>query len=107
MNNIYAITCFEVAHSLIFLKMAADTIDEVKKLSCLIADSAAFIRNVDLQTLTERVFTIQEVISEIRDSATRKRLAVLPYEVEFREPSTESIKTGKIFCYCLATIFLK
>lgn len=90
-----------------FLKMAADTIDEVKKLSCLVADSAAFIRNVDLETLTERVFTIHEVISEIRDSATRKRLAVLPYEVEFREPSAESIKTSKAIFFLLFTMVLK
>ena len=84
-------------HDVVILKMAADTINEnneVKKLSCLIADSGAFIRNVDLQNVTEKVFTIHDVIKEIRDSATRQRLAVLPYEVEFREPSAESIKAG-------------
>ena len=85
---------FPFAHSS-FFKMAAETTDEEKKLSCLIADSAAFLRNVGLQNLAERIFTIREVITEIRDSATRKRLAVLPYEVEFREPSVDSINTGK------------
>ena len=67
---------------------------ESKKLKCIVADSAAFLKNVDLQNLSERIFTINEVIREIRDSATRKRLAVLPYEIEFREPSTESISAG-------------
>ena len=64
------------------------------KLPCIVADSAAFIRNVDLQNLSERIFTIGEVINEIRDTATKQRLAVLPYEIEFREPSAECLKNG-------------
>merc|ERR1712142_1257996 len=35
--------------------------------------------------------TIREVVAEIRDSATKQRLAVLPYELNFREPSAQSI----------------
>jgi len=59
---------------------------------CLVADSAAFIRNVNLQTIGENVYTIGDVVNEIRDSATKQRLAVLPYELNFREPSSESLK---------------
>jgi len=62
------------------------------KLPCLIADSAAFIRNVDLDALSAKVFTIPDVLSEIRDPTTRQRLQVLPYDVHMREPSHESIK---------------
>lgn len=62
-----------------------------EKLTCLVADSAAFLRNVDLENLTHNVFTIGDVIREIRDSATKQRLAVLPYEINFRVPSAESI----------------
>merc|ERR1712142_1356468 len=35
--------------------------------------------------------TIREVVAEIRDSATKQRLAVLPYELNYREPSAQSI----------------
>merc|ERR1719494_1599497 len=45
-----------------------------------------------MQELAERVVTIQDVLNEIRDAATRQRLAVLPYELDFREPSIESVK---------------
>jgi len=62
-------------------------------LQCLVADSAAFLKNAQLHKISCRIFTIQEVISEIKDSATRQRLSVLPYTIEFREPSTESIRT--------------
>ena len=63
-------------------------------LPCLIADSAAFLKNAPLQQMADKIFTIQDVISEIRDATTRHRLAVLPYTIEFREPSTESVKIG-------------
>lgn len=61
------------------------------KLPCVVADAAAFLRNVDLANLGDRVFTIREVVAEIRDSATKQRLAVLPYELNFRTPSVESL----------------
>ena len=61
----------------------------------LVADSAAFLKNVQLQNIANRIFTVQDVVHEIRDAATRQRLAVLPYEIEFREPSTESVKTSE------------
>jgi len=62
------------------------------RLPCLVADAAAFLRNVDLQNLGNRIFTIREVVSEIRDAATKQRLAVLPYDLDFRTPSAESIQ---------------
>merc|ERR1719334_349337 len=52
---------------------------------------AAFLRNADLQNLSHKVFTVREVVAEIRDSATKQRLQVLPYELNFRTPSTESL----------------
>lgn len=63
-------------------------------LDCLVADSAAFLKNAPLQQIARKIFTIREVVGEIKDSATRQRLAVLPYTIEFREPSAESIKIG-------------
>merc|ERR1712183_511238 len=69
-----------------------NTGDEESKLDCLVADSAAFLRNADLHNLGHKVFTVREVVGEIRDSATKQRLAVLPYELNFRTPSAESLQ---------------
>ena len=74
-------------------KVRNSTMDTTK-LDCLVADSAAFLKNVDMQNLAHRIFTVKEVINEIRDAATKQRLAVLPYEIYFREPSTESLSFG-------------
>ncbi len=49
---------------------------------------------VFLQEIGESIYTIREVISEIRDKVTRQRLQVLPYELKFKEPSTECIRIG-------------
>lgn len=35
------------------------------------------------------------MVSEIRDKATRRRLAVLPYELRFREPLPEYVRLGE------------
>jgi len=69
-----------------------EDITSASKLPCLVADSAAFIRNVDLDKLASKVFTIPDVLSEIRDPTTRQRLQVLPYDIHMREPSQDAIK---------------
>lgn len=61
----------------------------------LVADSAAFIKNAPLHELCDNVYSIQDVVSEIRDAGTRQRLSVLPYEIIFREPSTEAVRIGE------------
>lgn len=65
-----------------------------EKIEILVVDSAGFLKNVPLQNITRNVFTIKEVISEIRSASVRERLAVLPYEVNFRVPSSESLHVG-------------
>nr|CAG4643283.1 EOG090X07WR [Ilyocryptus agilis] len=62
-----------------------------KKILKLVADSAAFIRNAPMQDIAEVVYTIRDVVDEIRDQATKQRLRVLPYEIKMQEPSVESI----------------
>uniref|UniRef100_A0A1X7TJQ3 Ribonuclease PIN domain-containing protein n=1 Tax=Amphimedon queenslandica TaxID=400682 RepID=A0A1X7TJQ3_AMPQE len=47
---------------------------------------------VALQDWSQTVYTIRDVISEIKDSETCQRLQVLPYELILREPSQEYIK---------------
>ena len=65
------------------------------EVNCLVVDSGPFIKGVALQDWSQTVYTIRDVISEIKDSETRQRLQVLPYELVIREPSQESIKLGK------------
>ncbi|XP_028930939.1 RNA-binding protein NOB1 [Ornithorhynchus anatinus] len=58
----------------------------------VVADAAAFLLNVALQDIGKTIYTIKEVVNEIRDKATRRRLAVLPYELHFREPCPEYVR---------------
>ncbi|KAH3769925.1 RNA-binding protein NOB1-like [Dreissena polymorpha] len=58
----------------------------------VVLDSGAFLRNAPVQNIGEKLYTISDVIHEIRDKATRQRLQVLPYELHFREPTAEAIK---------------
>uniref|UniRef100_A0A8C6Z330 RNA-binding protein NOB1 n=1 Tax=Nothoprocta perdicaria TaxID=30464 RepID=A0A8C6Z330_NOTPE len=38
------------------------------------------------------VYTVPEVVAEIRDKATRRRLAALPYELRFRRPRPDCVR---------------
>ncbi|XP_006156990.1 RNA-binding protein NOB1 [Tupaia chinensis] len=58
----------------------------------VVADAGAFLRDAPLQDIGKNIYTIREVVSEIRDKATRRRLAVLPYELRFKEPSPEYVR---------------
>ncbi|XP_010610658.1 RNA-binding protein NOB1 isoform X2 [Fukomys damarensis] len=58
----------------------------------VVADAGAFLRDAALQDIGNNIYTVREVVSEIRDKATRRRLAVLPYELRFREPLPEYVR---------------
>ncbi|XP_003747945.1 RNA-binding protein NOB1 [Galendromus occidentalis] len=62
------------------------------KVKHLVVDANAFIRNVNLQEIGENIYSLPNVVEEIRDSATRQRLQVLPYKLRLdRTPTTESL----------------
>lgn len=65
---------------------------ELDKVQNVVADAGAFIRNAPLQSIGEKIFSLPEVVREIKDKATIQRLQVLPYQLHFRQPSGESIK---------------
>ena len=65
------------------------------KIKHIVADSAAFLKNAPLHEMCENVYTIEDVVNEIRDATTRQRLSVLPYNIQFRQPSTEALHAGK------------
>ncbi|XP_007938505.1 RNA-binding protein NOB1 [Orycteropus afer afer] len=58
----------------------------------VVADAGAFLRDAPLQDIGKNIYTIREVVSEIRDKATRRRLAVLPYDLHFKEPFPEYVR---------------
>nr|XP_033799113.1 RNA-binding protein NOB1 [Geotrypetes seraphini] len=58
----------------------------------VVADAGAFLLNAALQEIGKNIYTVKEVVSEIRDKETRRRLAVLPYVLQFKEPFPENIK---------------
>jgi len=55
----------------------------------LVVDSSALIQNIKIEEYGEEIYTINEVVSEVRDKATRQRLQTIPYQFQFREPKAE------------------
>ena len=76
----------------------------MNRVQCLVVDSGPFIKGAPLQDWSETVYTIRDVISEIKDGETRQRLQVLPYELLLREPSHESVRHGEENCRCTVSI---
>nr|KAF6407585.1 NIN1 (RPN12) binding protein 1-like protein [Molossus molossus] len=64
----------------------------------VVADAGAFLRDAALQDIGKNIYTIRDVVSEIRDKATRRRLAVLPYELRFKDPFPEYVRLGELLC---------
>ena len=58
----------------------------------LVIDSGGFIKNAPLHEFGQNLITLNEVIDEIRDKETKQRLKSLPYELQFLDPDSESIK---------------
>ena len=65
-----------------------------KTIETLIVDSSVLIKNAPLKDLTNKVFTVQGVIAEIKDENTRARLQVLPYDFKIKEPTSDALKFG-------------
>ncbi|CAF2840785.1 unnamed protein product [Rotaria sp. Silwood2] len=63
-----------------------------KRVNHLVVDSSAFIRQAPLHNLTDVVYTVEDVVKEIRDIKTRESLNVLLYTLQFKEPSTDAIR---------------
>ena len=63
----------------------------------LVIDSVGFIRSPPLQEFGQNLITLHEVIEEIRDKEAKQRLKALPYDLQFVDPDTESIKVVSDF----------
>lgn len=66
-------------------------------ISVAVVDTNAVISGVQLHRIADTAVTIPEVLSEVRDKNTRQALANLPFALECKEPTEESVKAGKAF----------
>ncbi|XP_069988761.1 RNA-binding protein NOB1 isoform X1 [Penaeus vannamei] len=62
------------------------------KAKYLVADTAAFVKNVPLWEYGEEICSTPEVIGEIRDRHTKQHIQSLPVKIELKQPKPESIK---------------
>uniref|UniRef100_A0A3B5B886 RNA-binding protein NOB1 n=1 Tax=Stegastes partitus TaxID=144197 RepID=A0A3B5B886_9TELE len=58
----------------------------------VVADAGAFLKKAPLQDIGRNIYTLKDVVDEIRDRPTRRSLAFLPYQLTFKEPSPEHIR---------------
>uniref|UniRef100_A0A672ZNX3 Ribonuclease PIN domain-containing protein n=1 Tax=Sphaeramia orbicularis TaxID=375764 RepID=A0A672ZNX3_9TELE len=61
----------------------------------VVADAGAFLKKSPLQEIGRNIYTLRDVVNEIRDKPTRRSLAVLPYQLNLKEPHPEHIHTGE------------
>ena len=52
------------------------------------------ILDVFPQEIGEHIYTIPEVVSELRDSKTRQRLKSPLFELTYKQPSPEALNAG-------------
>ncbi|XP_017786399.1 PREDICTED: RNA-binding protein NOB1 [Nicrophorus vespilloides] len=77
-----------------------------KQVEHLVVDTTAFIQNAPLQDVAKKMYTVEEVVSEITNKRQLRRLCVLPYELEVKNVYPENIrvvadfakKTGDFQC---------
>ncbi|KAL4642107.1 RNA-binding protein NOB1-like [Arapaima gigas] len=65
--------------------MAATVVEHV------VADAGAFLKKAALQEIGKTIYTLKDVVDELRDKPTRRSLAFLPYKLIFKEPCPEYI----------------
>ncbi|XP_053478536.1 RNA-binding protein NOB1 isoform X1 [Ictalurus furcatus] len=58
----------------------------------VVADAGAFLKNAVLHEIGKNIYTLKDVVNEIRDKQTKKNLAFLPYKLTFKEPFPEHVR---------------
>ncbi|XP_068232747.1 RNA-binding protein NOB1-like isoform X2 [Palaemon carinicauda] len=62
------------------------------KVKHLVIDAAGFVKNLPLWEYGEELYSISEVIAELRDKATRERYESLPVAIKMRDPQPWAIR---------------
>jgi len=68
-----------------------------KKAKILVVDSNAFIKQVRIETIGQKFYTIPQVLSEVRDAKARQFMQNFPFEIIERDPSPEALKAVAAF----------
>ncbi|XP_060779235.1 RNA-binding protein NOB1 isoform X2 [Neoarius graeffei] len=58
----------------------------------VVADAGAFLKNAALHEIGKNIYTLKDVVNEIRDKQTKRNLAFLPYKLNFKEPFPEHVR---------------
>uniref|UniRef100_A0A672PW30 Ribonuclease PIN domain-containing protein n=1 Tax=Sinocyclocheilus grahami TaxID=75366 RepID=A0A672PW30_SINGR len=66
----------------------------------VVADAGAFLKRAPLQEIGKNIYTLKDVVDEIRDKPTKRSLAFLPYKLNFKEPFPEHVRFGNYNLYC-------
>ena len=62
----------------------------------LVVDAVGFLKNVPLEALANKeIITTRDVVTEIKDKATKQRLQVLPYDLKYKEATTDALHKGE------------
>ncbi len=76
------------------------TVDnERQKIECLVLDSGPLIKGINARSFAEKLYTIPEVISEIRDKHSRDFLNQISFDLQIKVPSDEALKEGFFFFF--------
>jgi RNA-binding protein NOB1 len=59
-----------------------------------VVDSNAIMKGLRLESVADQLVTVQEVINEVRDKQSRAFLASLPFGIDVKEPTEDSLKAG-------------
>ena len=70
----------------------------------LVVDSAAIIKGLQLPPC--ELFTVPEVLDEIRDKKARHLLDTMPFELKMREPAPEHVTAGVFVKIVICSVLL-
>ncbi|XP_072551321.1 RNA-binding protein NOB1 [Salminus brasiliensis] len=66
--------------------MAAAMVEHV------VADAGAFLKKAPLHEIGKSIYTLKDVVNEIRDKQTKRSLEFLPYKLNFKDPFPEHVR---------------
>ncbi|XP_073706396.1 RNA-binding protein NOB1-like [Garra rufa] len=58
----------------------------------VVVDAGAFIKRAPLHEIGKNIYTVKDVVEEIRDKPTKRSLAFLPYQLNYKEPFPEHVR---------------
>uniref|UniRef100_A0A0N5A1L7 RNA-binding protein NOB1 n=1 Tax=Parastrongyloides trichosuri TaxID=131310 RepID=A0A0N5A1L7_PARTI len=58
----------------------------------LIIDAAGFLKKAKLIDIGSKLYTTSSVVGEIKDKATKEYIQSIPYDIEIKEPTKESVQ---------------